>query len=227
MRDPRGDDPHAGGRVAEAGPPLGRASCAVVLLHGRGGGPEDMLDLAGRLALPGVAWLAPEAAGRSWWPQSFLAPFESNEPGLSSALAVVAALRERAEAEVPAGRVAVMGFSQGGCLALEHAARAGRPMAAAIGLSAGLLGSAEGDGPPDPALHGHRPKRLDYGGALDGMPVLLSVHERDPHIPVARVRESEAAFRGLGAAPRTLLHRGGGHAVTVDDLRAVRSILNA
>lgn len=160
-RDPRMTDPHAGGRVAEAGTPPSRASGAVVALHGRGGSPEDMLGLAAHLALPDLVFVTPEAAGRSWWPQSFLAPLEADEPGLSSASGVVTDLVARIEAEGMArDRIAVMGFSQGGCPALERAARTGGPLRAVIGLSAGLIGTAEADGPP---IHGHAPKRLDYG----------------------------------------------------------------
>ena len=80
-------DPHARGPVAQGGAPLARARLAMILVHGRGGGARDMLALAERLALPDVACVAPEAAGNSWWPQSFLAPITANEPWLSSGLA--------------------------------------------------------------------------------------------------------------------------------------------
>ena len=68
------DDPHARGPVAQGGAPLSRAGLAMILVHGRGGSARDMLVLAERLALPNIACFAPEAAGNSWWPQSFLAP---------------------------------------------------------------------------------------------------------------------------------------------------------
>src|SRR5436189_3685978 len=93
-------DPHDDGRVFEGGAPLARARLAVVMMHGRGGSPNDMLDLAEQLAVPDIAYLAPEAAGYSWWPQSFLAPLAANEPGLSSRLVATALLLERLEHEV-------------------------------------------------------------------------------------------------------------------------------
>ncbi|MET0840774.1 MAG: hypothetical protein ABWX95_01410 [Methyloceanibacter sp.] len=83
------DDPHALGPVAMGGAPLSRAGLAMILLHGRGGSARDMLVLAEHLALPDIASLAPEAAGNSWRPQSFLAPIAANEPGWSSGLAAV------------------------------------------------------------------------------------------------------------------------------------------
>ncbi|WP_417722891.1 alpha/beta hydrolase [Salipiger sp.] len=222
-------DPHAGGRVLTGGAPLPRARLAIIALHGRGGGAGDMLSLADHLALPDIAVLAPEAAGRSWWPDSFLAPLAANEPGLSSALGAVDALaRQLAGEGFGPERTIVLGFSQGACLALEHAARAGTPFACVAGLSGGLVGTGDGDGDgaPDPALYGHRDKMFDYGGALGNTPVLLGCHERDPHIPLARVRKTEEVFTVLGAKVTTQIYPGGGHGVVEDEINALRSILN-
>ena len=88
----RGTGPHAGQRLVTSGASLDRARLALMMVHGRGGGPEDMVGLADHLALPDVAVFAPQAAGRSWWPDSFLAPLEANEPGLSSGLSVISNL---------------------------------------------------------------------------------------------------------------------------------------
>ena len=141
-------DPHVGGSVAWGGAPLARARLAVVMLHGRGGSARDMLDLAEHFAIPDIAYLAPEAAGHSWWPQSFLAPLAANEPGLSTSLRAVARLMEQLKGEgFGPERTVALGFSQGACLALEYAARAGRPLRAVVGLSGGLIGTGEVDGP--------------------------------------------------------------------------------
>src|SRR5438270_1015271 len=133
-------DPHDGGRVLEGGAPLARARLAVVMMHGRGGSPNE------HLAVPDIAYLAPEAAGYSWWPQSFLAPLAANEPGLSSSLGAIARLVEHLEQEgFSRQRVVALGFSQGACLALEHVARGGQPLHAVIAMSGGLLGTGELD----------------------------------------------------------------------------------
>src|SRR5688500_3549612 len=92
------NDPHAGQPVLEAGLPLGEAPTVVVMVHGRGAGPEDILGLVPRLDRPGVTYLAPSAANRTWYPHSFMSPIESNEPYLSSALGVIGALVARVEA---------------------------------------------------------------------------------------------------------------------------------
>ncbi len=220
-------DPHADGRVATGGAPLARAKLALVLLHGRGGSPEDMLALAEHLALPDVACLAPAAKGGSWWPQSFLAPLHTNEPALTSALGAV----ERVVQNLDQGgfgpeRTALLGFSQGACLALEYAARAGHAFQAVAGLSGGLLGTGEADGPGREDLYGHAPKRFDYGGRLDGTHVFMGCHERDPHIPLARVRESAAVLQSLGAEVRTDIYPGGGHGVLEEEVQVLRGLLN-
>lgn len=203
------------------------ARLAVVMAHGRGGSPEDMLGLADVLALPDVAWLAPAAAGGSWWPASFLALIEANEPGLSSGLAALGSLTERLDkGGFGPGRVVLMGFSQGACLVLEYAARSGRAFYAVIGLSGGLVGTGEAAGPPSEALHGHTPKRFSYPAQPPGSQVLLGCHERDPHIPLARVQDSAAVFEGLGAQVQTHILPGAGHGVVDGEVRAMRGLLN-
>jgi predicted esterase len=220
-------DPHAGGRVVNGGAPLGRAKLAMILLHGRGGSPEDMLSLADHLALPDIACLAPAAAGGSWWPQSFLAPLAANQPGLGSALASIGRLSASLANEgFGPDRTVVLGFSQGACLALEYAARSGRPHRAVAGLSGGLVGTGDAPGAADPALYGHAPKRFDYDGRLDGTPVLLGCHERDQHIPLARVQQSADVFERMGARVETLIHPGAGHAIVPGEIAALRAMLN-
>ena len=220
--------PHAGGRVATGGASLGRARLALVALHGRGGSPEDMLGLADHLGLPDVAVRAPAGAGRSWWPDSFLAPLAANEPGLSSGLSVVEALLDDLAAEgFGPDQIALIGFSQGACLALEAAARLARPFRCVAGLSGGLVGTAEADGPASAALYGHADKRFDYGGRLDGVPVLLGCHERDPHIPLARVRRSAEVLSAMGAATETMILPGAGHGVVAEEAAWLRGRLNA
>ena len=119
--------PHQGQPVLTAGEPLDKAKAAMIMVHGRGASAEDILSLTPELNQPGFAYLAPQAAGYAWYPNSFLAPIASNEPGLSSGLAVIASLLEKlAEAGIPLERTIILGFSQGACLSLEFAARNAR-----------------------------------------------------------------------------------------------------
>lgn len=186
-----------------------------------------MLAFAETLASPDIAYLAPAAAGRSWWPASFLAPIEANEPGLSSGLGFLDGLVERLEGDgFGPDRIVIMGFSQGACLALEYVARSGRPFRGVVGLSGGLVGTGDAAGPPRDELYGYTPKQFAYDARLAGASVYLGCHERDPHIPLARVRESAAVFNRLGASVRVEILPGAGHGVVEEEVRALRGLLN-
>ena len=203
--------PHAGQPVATAGAKLDAAAGALILVHGRGGDAAGMLDLGRLVAGPDIACLAPQAAGNSWYPLRFIEPVARNEPHLSSALTVLGGLVDHLAASgIPQGRIALLGFSQGACLALEFAARRGARLGAVIGLSGGLIGAAVAV-PPD--------------AALAGLPVLLGCSERDPHIPLARVKETETALLAVGAKVVTRIYPGGGHDVNDDEIGLAKGML--
>jgi predicted esterase len=205
-------DPHDGLRVMQAGAPLHRAKAAVVLLHGRGAEAAGMLALAEAFAQPDLAYLAPQAAGRSWYPYSFLAPIKRNEPFLSSALRMLQGLLERLGAEgFPPERVVLLGFSQGACLALESAARRARRYGGVVGLSGGLIGP---EGTP-----------RDYPGSLAGTPVFLGCSDIDSHIPLARVQETTRVLSQLGGAVTERIYPGMGHGINEDEVRQVMGLL--
>src|SRR5919112_4833904 len=133
--------PHGGQRVLLGGSLLDSAGGGLIAIHGRGAGAEDIMALAREVAPPGVAILAPQAAGNTWYPYRFLEPTERNEPYLSSALRIIADLITQAgEDGIPSERIALLGFSQGACLALEAAARNPRRYAGVIGFSGGVIG---------------------------------------------------------------------------------------
>ncbi|MDO9637798.1 MAG: dienelactone hydrolase family protein [Pseudotabrizicola sp.] len=204
--------------------PTGAAQ-GLVMLHGRGGSAGDILSLLDHAALPDVAAVAPQAPGNSWWPSSFLAPAAQMEPFVQRGLAEVAAAVARLEqAGLARGSIWLCGFSQGACLALEAFAREGQGLAGVFAFSGGLVGLAD-QGAPDPALYGHAGKRLDYRGQRGGR-VWMSVHQRDPHIPLTRVEDSAAALRGMGAAVDMRVYPGAGHGVMRDDIAALRRYLN-
>jgi predicted esterase len=195
------------------GAPLETAAGALIAIHGRGGGAEDIIALAREIAPDNVTVVAPQAAGNTWYPYPFLAPTERNEPYLSSALRTVADLvAQLGEHGMPPARIALMGFSQGACLALEAAARNARRYAAVIGFSGGLIG------PPGTSF--------DFAGSLDGTPVFLGCSDVDPHIPKERVEESAVALERLGAAVDVRLYPGMSHTVNRDELEAARTILD-
>jgi predicted esterase len=203
---------HAGGPVLQAGPPLADARAAIVMLHGRGATAESILSLSEELNVPGFAYLAPQAAGHTWYPYPVLASLASNEPWLSSALEIVGQVLERVAGEgVPVERTFLLGFSQGACLALEYAARNARRYGGVIGLSGGLIGP-----PGTPRNH---------AGSLDGAPVFLGCSDNDSHIPKARVEESAEVFRRLGGDVTLRLYRNMGHTVNTDEIATIRTLM--
>jgi predicted esterase len=206
------DGPHAGQPVRTAGAEPEAARAGVVLCHGRGARAESMLDIAHQVDVDGVAYLAPQAARGTWYPNSFMAPVESNEPYLTSALATVGRTVERlTDAGVPGERVAVGGFSQGACLATEYAARNPARYGGIVALSGGLIGP-EGT-------------HFDYEGSLAGTPAFLGCSDVDPHIPVQRVEETERALTDLGADVTKQIYEGMGHTVNADELAHVRELV--
>lgn len=206
--------PHQGGQVVTGGTPLAQARGALILTHGRGASAESILSLALLLGADDLAWLAPQAAGNTWYPYSFLSPIPQNEPGITSALRVLADLVAHIEAAgIPAKRIALLGFSQGACLTLEFAARNPRRFGALAGLSGGLIG-------PDDTPR-------TYPGSLDGTPVFLGCSDVDAHIPMARVHESATVLTRLGAAVDERIYPGMGHVVNDDEIAAVRGLLAA
>jgi predicted esterase len=215
-----------GAAIRQAGADPRDARQGLVLLHGRGATAEGILDLGRALALPDLALAAPQAPGRSWWPTSFLAPSGLMEPHVDAGLAAVdAAIAALVEGGLPRDRIALAGFSQGGCLALEYAARRGG-LRAVFGLSAGLVGTGDAAGGPEASLYGHGPKRFDYDTDLKGIPVEITVHEEDPHIPLARARDSLAVFESLGAQARFAVTPGPGHGIGPEAVAAMRGHLN-
>src|SRR5215203_5435490 len=189
--------PHGVQRLLMGGAPLNSARGGLIAIHGRGAGAEDIFALAKEVAPSEVAILASQAAGNTWYPYRFLEPTERNEPYLSSALRVVADLiAELEENGIPPERVALLGFSQGACLALEAAARNPQRYAGVIGFSGGLVG------PPGTSF--------DFTGSLNGTPVFLGCSDVDPHIPKERVEESGEALNRLGAAVDVRLYPGMG-----------------
>ena len=182
------------------------------MIHGRGASADSILTLADELRLDDVAYVAPQAAGNTWYPFSFLSPIPRNEPGITSGMGVIASLIARLREEgVGAERIALLGFSQGACLSLEFAARHARRYAGVFALSGGLIG------PPG------TPRA--YTGGFAGTPVFLGCSDVDAHIPVERVHESADVFRRMGATVDARIYPGMGHLVNADEIAAVRALL--
>ena len=206
--------PHQGQPVRHSGEPLDRARAAMIMIHGRAASAEDILELTGELHKHGFAYFAPQAADQSWYPNSFLAPIPSNEPGLSSGLAVIASLfSQLSDAGIPPERTILLGFSQGACLSLEFVARNARRYGGVAVLSGGLIGP---EGTP-----------RNYPGSLAGTPIFLGCSDIDPHIPKARVEQSAEVLRRMGGDVTVRLYPRMGHTINHDEIRFVQHMMSA
>lgn len=203
---------HDARNAIAAGAPIESAKAAVILVHGRGATPESMFPLAEAFGRTDIHYLAPRATRNAWYPNSFLAPIEANEPWLSSALSVLGSLVERLAAEgFSSDRIGIIGFSQGACLTSEFIAQNARRYGMAGVLTGGLIG------PPGTPRN--------YPGTLAGTPVFLGSSDVDPHVPLERVHETRDVLTALGADVDARIYPRMGHTVNDDEVKAVIELL--
>jgi predicted esterase len=186
----------------------------MIMIHGRNAAPKNILDLVPALQHPEVTCVAPAAAGGTWYPLSFMAEIEKNEPGITSGVAVVHALIDGAlAAGVREDRIVLLGFSQGACLTVTAAQRRPARYGGVIVYSGGLIG------PPG--------IRWSESGRFDGTPVFFGCSDVDAHVPEERVRASAAVLERMGAAVTTRIYPGMGHLVNDDEIAFTRGLLDA
>lgn len=205
--------PHGGQPVLHAGAALDDAAGAVIMVHGRGATPANILDLVPRLARPQMAYFAPAAASRTWYPNSFLAEIASNEPGISSGLSVLASLVADIQTQgVPQSKIVLLGFSQGACLSAEFALRHPGRYGGVVIFSGG------GIGPPGTTW--------TVNGTFDGTPIFLGCSDQDSHVPEARVRQTAAVLADAGADVTLRIYPGMGHLVNDDEIAFAQGMLD-
>jgi len=199
-----------GESVQRRDPGDGPAPVVVVLLHGRGADPASMWSLVDALPNLPVSSLAPAAPGGTWYPQSFLAPIEANQPALRRALSLVGTVI--ADAGVERSRVVLFGFSQGACLAVEYALRQPGRYGGLVLLTGGAIG------PPGTMWEGP--------AAFAGTPVFCGTSDPDPHVPVERVRDTVDVLSRRGASVRLEVYPGMGHTVNAHELERAAEIID-
>ncbi|MGH1365087.1 MAG: alpha/beta hydrolase [Calditrichia bacterium] len=212
----RGKGPHNNQPLLSVGASLEEATKALIFTHGRGANARDILTLVDELKIDRstTALLAPDAAGNSWYPYSFMAPTAQNEPFLSSALEVLAdAITRLEENDIPTEKIMLIGFSQGACLSTEFVARNPKRYGGVAALSGGLIG------PPD--------AELKFEGNLEETPVFLGCSDVDFHIPKERVQQSTLVLSKMNANTTERLYPGMGHTVNIDEIQFVQEMVNS
>jgi len=205
--------PHQNQPAATGGIDKTAARGAMILIHGRGASAPSILTLADELDAGDLFLIAPQASDHQWYPYSFLAPTEKNEPGLSSGLqAIYDIVTDLEKSGIPKEKIILLGFSQGACLASEFVARHPAKYGGLAALSGGLIGDAIRAG--------------NYSGSLEQTPVFLGCSNIDPHIPKERVDETEQILSGLGADVTKNIYKGMGHTVNEDEINHVAEIIS-
>jgi phospholipase/carboxylesterase len=198
--------------IQTAGKSLQEANSALIMLHGRGGSAGDMLGLAPYLEVADYALLAPQATNNTWYPNSFLANPQENEPWLTSALNVLEELvHDVKEQGIDQKNIYLLGFSQGACLTLEFAARHATRYGGLVALTGGLIGD--------------QVQADKYSGDFKGTPALVTTGNPDPHVPVERVNASVGILEELHAKVHMQVYEGRPHTVTQDEFHRANQLV--
>jgi len=195
-----------------AGVPLQEAQKALIMLHGRGAGANDILSIARYLNVSDFALVAPQAEGRTWYPYSFLAPINENEPFLSNSLKTVSQVVASVEENgIKRENIYFLGFSQGACLTLEYTSRNADKYGGIIAFTGGLIG--------DQVYENH------YTGDFKNTPIFVGTSDPDFHVPVERVNDSEELLKRMGAAVTKKIYPDMGHTISQDEIDIVNALI--
>ncbi|WP_276380232.1 alpha/beta hydrolase [Flavobacterium sp. H4147] len=195
-----------------AGVPLQEAQKALIMLHGRGAGANDILSIARYLNVSDFAFIAPQAESGTWYPYSFLAPINENEPFLSNSLKTVSQVVASVEENgIKRENIYFLGFSQGACLTLEYTSRNADKYGGIIAFTGGLIG--------DQVYENH------YTGDFKNTPIFVGTSDPDFHVPVERVNDSEELLKRMGAAVTKKIYPDMGHTISQDEIDIVNALI--
>jgi len=198
--------------IVTSGKPVTEARKALIMLHGRGAGANDILALASHLNVQDYALLAPQATNNTWYPGSFLLPQEQNEPWLSSALALVDdCVKDITAQGIEPENIYFAGFSQGACLVLEYVTRNARKYGGIAAFTGGLQGETINED--------------NYDGDFKGTRVFIGTGDPDPHVPVKRVNRTAAIMNNMNAAVRVEVYPNKPHNVSQDEIDQANSLI--
>lgn len=198
--------------IKTGGKPIKEAKKVLIMLHGRGGDAQDILGFATHLNVPEFALVAPEATNNSWYPNSFMAKPEQNEPWLSSALNLIKELVDDVMQQgISSENIYFSGFSQGACLSLEFVARHARKYGGVAAFTGGLIGD--------------KLYLENYSGNFDGTHIFIGTGNPDPHVPVERVKESVSILENMKAEVEMQVHDGRSHTISSDEIDAANRFI--
>lgn len=197
--------------IVTAGVPLEKAKSAMIMIHGRGASAQSMTPLASFFNLTDTAVFAPQASKHSWYPTSFIAPVEENQPALDSALSLLSDLvNDIVKFGIPASEIYFLGFSQGACLTLEFVTRNATKYGGVIAFTGGLVGETLDMG--------------NYKGDFAQTTVLITTSDPDAHVPLKRVKESASVMEKMNAKMHVVAYPGKQHTITNEEIELANDI---
>lgn len=187
------------------GTPIDRAKKALIMVHGRGGFAEDILAVADHLKIEDFALVAPQAYNNSWYPVSFMAPEEQNQPWLDSAIEMLQLLEaELNQKGIASEDIYFFGFSQGACITLEYVTRNAKKYGGVIAIIGGLVGENINTG--------------NYLTDFQKTPIYLGTSDPDAHVPAERVKQTAEILENKNAKVELQIHKDAGHVILPEEL---------
>ncbi|GAA0883684.1 alpha/beta hydrolase [Sphingobacterium siyangense] len=191
--------------IKTAGKNLEQAEKAIVMIHGRGGSAEDILGMSSYLHVDNFALLAPQAENHTWYPYSFIAPVQENEPWLSSAIDLIDhTVKLALDNGIRAENIYFFGFSQGACLTLEYLARHGQRYGGAIAIIGGVIGE--------------KINRDNYTGDFAQTPIFIGTSNPDFHVPLERVEATVSILAQMNANVKLMVYQNAGHSINREEI---------
>ena len=198
--------------IHTAGKSFKDAEKALIMIHGRGGDALDILSLASNLNVSDYALLAPQATNHTWYPYSFMAKPEQNEPWLSSALDLLKeVVDEVTDQGISAENIYFLGFSQGACLTLEFVTRHAQKYGGVAAFTGGLIGD--------------KINEANYSGDFNGTPIFIGTGNPDPHVPVTRVHETVRILEKMNASVSLEIYDGRPHTITQEEIEEANRLI--
>lgn len=205
-------NPHQNSRIAVSGVAIEKATKVILLVHGRGATAQSMFSLGELFANDTTLLLAPQAAGNTWYPYSFMADENMNQPYLNSAIQLLdETVKRLIDQGFKESEISLIGFSQGACLSLEFVARKGYQFNCVAALSGGLIGE---------ELNISR-----YQTDFNKQNIFIGCGDQDFHIPVDRVNESARIFEERNATIIKKVYPGMGHHVNDDEVQILKELI--
>lgn len=198
--------------VVTAGKDISEAKKVMIFMHGRGGNAQDILSLANHFPVQEFALFAPQATNNTWYPSSFLAPSDQNEPWLSSALEMLKDIVKDIKTKgIDQKNIYFGGFSQGACLTAEFVAQNATRYGGVIIFTGGLIGD--------------EIYKENYKGNFADTPVFISTGNPDTHVPVERVNETAKLMEKMNAKVTVKIYENRPHTISTDEIKNVNQLI--